>query len=385
VKGVPRVLFPFVGDQFGGSHLSTLLLIKHLDRNRFEPVIVVHERGPLTEHLDRNGLPYQLLPLSAYPGRRPDALDIVLCAACALPRLRKFLLRERISIVHGNDLRVNLSWLPAARLTRRKFAWHQRAVPTPSRLWSVASLFSDQVICISHRVRNALSGGQRKNVQVIDNPFEFPLKVDRRQARHALATELGTAPDHLYIGFVGRLVRQKRPEIFMRAALAICQTLPQSVVVIAAPRDSVQESGLLAIAAKHVLAFPPQFVGFRNPVEPLLAALDLLLVPAVEDGFGRTLVESGAVGTPVVASESGGHVESNHAGVELVGVNDWEAMAAAGMRIAGAPDETARRTERAKAEVRARYSATAHAHAIMSIYDDIAAMRQPDRQQELVL
>ena len=95
MRQVPRVLFPFVGDQFGGSHLSTLLLIKHLDRGRYEPVIVVHERGPLTEHLERRGFSYQLLPLSAYPGRRPVALDIALCAVRTLPRLGAFLLREQ--------------------------------------------------------------------------------------------------------------------------------------------------------------------------------------------------------------------------------------------------------------------------------------------------
>ena len=46
-----RVCFPFVGDSLGGSHMSTLLLIEGLARSRYEPVLVVHEEGPLTAHL----------------------------------------------------------------------------------------------------------------------------------------------------------------------------------------------------------------------------------------------------------------------------------------------------------------------------------------------
>ena len=58
-----RVCFPFVGDSLGGSHMSTLLLIEGLARSRYEPVLVVHEEGPLTAHLEARDIPFELLPL----------------------------------------------------------------------------------------------------------------------------------------------------------------------------------------------------------------------------------------------------------------------------------------------------------------------------------
>ena len=38
------ICFPFMGDSIGGSHLSTLELIKRLDNFYFYPLIVLHKK-----------------------------------------------------------------------------------------------------------------------------------------------------------------------------------------------------------------------------------------------------------------------------------------------------------------------------------------------------
>ena len=40
-----RICFPFEGNNLGGSHYSTLELIKNLDRKKFEILIVLHKKG----------------------------------------------------------------------------------------------------------------------------------------------------------------------------------------------------------------------------------------------------------------------------------------------------------------------------------------------------
>ena len=44
-------------------------------------------------------------------------------------------------------------------------------------------------------------------------------------------------------------------------------------------------------------------------MENNIAALDLLLAPAVNEPFGRTLVEAAILGTPYVATDDAGHRE----------------------------------------------------------------------------
>ena len=124
-----RVCYPFVGDSIGGAHMSALLLIEGIDRNRYEPIIVVHEEGPLSEHLGARGFPFDLLPLPVYAGSVPRVRSIAWAIARNLPRLIRFLIREEIDIVHSNDLRINLTWNPAAKVAGRRAVWHQRALP----------------------------------------------------------------------------------------------------------------------------------------------------------------------------------------------------------------------------------------------------------------
>src|SRR3546814_3577006 len=51
-------------------------------------------------------------------------------------------------------------------------------------------------------------------------------------------------------------------------------------------------------------------MGYRTPGPFWIAACDRLVVPAVGEPFGRTLVEAMLVGTPIVAARSGGNIEA---------------------------------------------------------------------------
>ena len=50
-------------------------------------------------------------------------------------------------------------------------------------------------------------------------------------------------------------------------------------------------------------------MNFVSSVDPLLASLDLVFAPADNEPFGRVLIESMIVKTPVIANKSGGHLE----------------------------------------------------------------------------
>src|SRR5207248_3224481 len=58
-----------------------------------------------------------------------------------------------------------------------------------------------------------------------------------------------------------------------------------------------------------------RFVGHRNDVPEVLAALDIALLPSWEEPFGRVVVEAMAAGTPVVATAVGGPTEIIEEGI----------------------------------------------------------------------
>ena len=46
-----RICYPFLGRFIGGSHLCILEVLKHIDTEHFEPLIVVHRKGQISDAL----------------------------------------------------------------------------------------------------------------------------------------------------------------------------------------------------------------------------------------------------------------------------------------------------------------------------------------------
>ena len=41
---IKNILFPFIGDSIGGSHIATINLINNLDKNKFKAKILIHKK-----------------------------------------------------------------------------------------------------------------------------------------------------------------------------------------------------------------------------------------------------------------------------------------------------------------------------------------------------
>ena len=61
-----------------------------------------------------------------------------------------------------------------------------------------------------------------------------------------------------------------------------------------------------ADAWRALVGLPVEFLGWREDVAPVFAAVDLLVVPSQEEGMGRVIVEAFSAGVPVVAFPTGG-------------------------------------------------------------------------------
>lgn len=378
-----RVCYPFVGDTIGGSHLSALLLIEHLDRRRYEPIIALHETGPFSDLLRQRGLPFTLVPVRDYAGSTPSKPRIALAAVRAAGRLRKFVRDNRIAIVHGNDLRTNLTWSLGTRAGGAKLLWHQRTLPrSRSPIWRLVAVLANRVAFTSLATRDGFPPLGESKAAVIANPFDTRAKPpDRKASRADLLGPLGIDPGAAVIGYVGRFSPQKRPDLFVEVAGRIARGLDRKTAfVVLAPNDEQGIARLSRRADALGIGANIHFVGFKIPVEPWLAALDLLVAPAVDDGFGRAIVDSMLVGTPVVATNSGGHpeiIESETNGI-LANPDDPDSFADAACRVLGEQRLAKKLARAACDDARRRFSAASHAGAIMRLYDSMVEKRGDD-------
>lgn len=373
----PRVLLPFVGDRTGGSHRSALLLLQNLRDYAFEPVVVLHEEGAFGAHLTKLGITFRCIPLPDYVGAKAGWLSLLQAMALSTPRLRRFLKQERIDIVHTNDARMHLTWLLPARLTRCRMVWHQRTKFADWRLLRLAARWAHRIVCISDYGAGTVPQRVAHKTVRVPNPFETDTPApDRTTARLQLLGELAAEPDAVIIGFVANITAQKRPMVFVEAAAKIAKTSarPCYFVVFGDDRQNLIAQ-IRDRAAQLNVASRFHYAGFRWDIEQSIAGCDLVLAPAVDEAFGRVLVEAMLVATPVIAADAGGHSEiiRNNENGWLVAPDDTQVLAEAVLTALKDDAGRERLAARAQAEARTKYSVAAHLEQISAVYESLLA------------
>lgn len=372
------VCFPFAGDAVGGSHLSVLGLLEQLDPARFRVLVVPEVPGGCISQLFA-GFEQAHDPAIAprfVPGEAFTPSKIVRAMQGTGAR-RNFLRQQRVDIVHLNDGRSCANWALASRLARTKLLWHNRGNPDALGLRFAAPLLAHQVVAVSSY---ALPGGplwsSGKRASVIHSPFDTELEVDRTKARQSLVRALDVPPDTLIVGYVGAFVPRKRPGMFVEATTRLRNLMDRPVVgaMFGEARTQSMADGLQKQVAQLGAESWIRQMGYREPGAFWIAGCDILLVPAVDEPFGRTLVEAMLVGTPVVAAESGGNIEALADGLGLLATpDDPDALASACLRLVHDPALAATTAARAQAYARDHYSKDTHAARVCGVYEALMA------------
>jgi glycosyltransferase involved in cell wall biosynthesis len=372
-----RILFPFTAKSIGGSNFSTLNLIRNLDPEKYEPHIVVHKRGPFADYLREHGIPHKVLPFRCYAAarRKPNHPVQVLRTA---PPLVYYLLKNRIDIVHTNDSRIHHTWAVPAKLAGKKFIWHlrQTAFSRGDRFVPLAQR-ADRIVCVSEYIRSTLPKSLRPNSQVIYNPFDtVSVPPDRAAARRRLLDELALPDEVALVGFFANFLERKRPDVFVEAAAKISQGLGRPVVFVMYGDDRTGVMPALRQRSEALgISDQVHMMGFRSPVEPLMAACDVMLVPALDEPFGRTPVEATLVGTPLVAVKSGGHTEYIKDCVTglLAKRDDPETLAQGALYLLNNPASAQRMVAEGQRITKQMLSISTHVEKIAQLYEEILA------------
>jgi glycosyltransferase involved in cell wall biosynthesis len=118
-------------------------------------------------------------------------------------------------------------------------------------------------------------------------------------------------------------------------------------------------------------------MGFRSPIAAFMCAVEALLVPAVNEPFGRTLIEAMLLGTPVIATNHGGNPEAIRDGENgwLVAPENAEAFVQPLHRLLTDNAEWRRISEHARAQALIQYGTRAHVSGIINIYKEMVGQR----------
>jgi glycosyltransferase involved in cell wall biosynthesis len=199
--------------------------------------------------------------------------------------------------------------------------------------------------------------GPRPKLHVLWKGVELAQFEAAAREAPAQRAALGLRPGELAIGSVGRLAWQKGFEDLLEAARLVRSRLPHArFFIVGGGRDA---AAITAAAAP--LDGAVTFLGHRNDVPALLAAMDIVVQSSLREAMAQTTLEAMACGRVVVSTATIGAdeaIEDGKSGL-IVPVGDPPALAERLVALAGDP---ARRTALGAAAHRriAEHFTTAH-------------------------
>lgn len=294
-----RIAFLLPNLNGGGAERVTLNLIRSLNRDQFEPLLVV---------LDRSG------PLA---GDVPDDVPVHVCdtprISRALPGLIRLFCKLEPAVIFSTFTHLNIPllaskpFLKAPRIIAREAnlpSLSLARLPWPAAYRIACRLLyprADVVVSTSKRMYEEFiaMGIPSARIQILHNP------VDEDRLRHNAQPLKRHDGDGVRFVAAGRLVRQKGFDR-LPAAMAAMPKNSHCLILGDGPERAELESRINSLGLGERISF----AGFVANPAPYVAGADAFLMPSRFEGMPNAALEALAVGTPVIATpEAGGIVE----------------------------------------------------------------------------
>jgi glycosyltransferase involved in cell wall biosynthesis len=192
--------------------------------------------------------------------------------------------------------------------------------------------------------------------------------------------ELGFAADVPLVGVVGRLVEDKGQDDLLRAAPMILKAMPSTRFLVVGTGS--RESDLKDLAAALGVESAMRFLGFRDDVPEITAALNVSVLPSIDcDASSAVLKEALACGVPAVATSIGGAaeiLEDGRTGL-IVPPRDPGRLAAAILAILGDPERARDMGRRGSRDVAERFSPERLGAETLEVYKRVVERFQRSR------
>ena len=357
-----RVFAVIASSDAGGAEEVFATLLRRLDRDRFEVYVACHGQGVMFDEYRRHAAGIWSIDLLhvARPG--------------TIVRLVRLMRETRADLVHTHLWSADLLGGLAARragvptvctVTAEYFlaigvsplvALRRRLL---SRTYRSTYWCADRVVAVSQYLARDLAErpGIRVPAEKIDVVYN-PLDEDRlaEQVRSAGASVRRWTRGSPVITTVANFHPIKGHDVLVRAMPAVVERHPGATFVLvgAGPTRAAIEARVASLGLTAHVVFTGQIPGGARAI----VGSDVVAVPSLSEGFGVSVIEALALGTPVVATTAGGIPEifGDQAVGWLVPPGDADALARAILAVLEDPAGARRRAELGRRVVAERFS-----------------------------
>jgi glycosyltransferase involved in cell wall biosynthesis len=364
-----------------GGEQSLLLLLANLNRNLFEPIVVTPE-GPLAERISRLNIEVFTKKLNRINTKNPFPY---LKTVYYLYRLIK---KEKIDLIHSNVILCNQYGAVAAKLAGKPIICHVRNILSSKRAFSRTFLgYADVLIANSRATFDGYNKYMRDGQKsyIIHNAVDlrdYSVPTDNKKK---FLEKYSIKEDSFIIGIAASIEPKKRQDVYLKAFEKLVKKYPNVITLIIGdtgfPNDIIYLNRLKEFVKERNLKEKVIFTGFVKEIVDLYKVIDLLVLPSIQESFGRVLIEAMAARKPVVASRVGGISEVVEDGVTgfLVTPGNHNDLTSAIEKIISDGKLASKFGEQGEARVKRLFNIEEHVRKVEQIYLEILKLNETTR------
>lgn len=308
----------------GGNFLTQRMILERVDTDKFSPLILAPMDGVALDYFRSIGVECVVIPpplgldryggavlRAGFWGRLKSAFGLFKYNL----RLSRFLRESRIDLVYANCVRAQMSvglaaWF--AKVPSFLYIKGELANPIIDRLcfllaskifFFCAQNRDDKYPFFVHMFKHKLG------ILKIGLDPESIIAVDYGNYS-TLRHELGIRSDHINTVVLGQLYPPKGQHFAIEALSKLIIDFPQTTLYLVGDHviDEYRpyRAELEALIDRHGLGQHIRFTGWRRDALEIVSQMDIVIHPSLAEGFGRAVLESMALGKPVIASAVGG-------------------------------------------------------------------------------
>lgn len=359
-----RIMEIVSGQSVNGAVIHCLGLSRELARLGHQITLVCRPKSWISQQIAPAGV--ELIESHQY------------CFSLADLREVSRLVRSRgIEIVHTHQNRASAMGVSLKLLTGVP------AVATAhSRSLQLHWMWNDHVISVSRATQDYQ---RRYNLCRSSRTSVIPCFVDvdasssvSNESRRNTRSQFDFGPDQPLLGMVGEVSKRKGLLYLVKALPAILAIVPQAKVLIVGREIKSYTEEVRSIAQKLNVSQALVWAGCRDDVKQLLPALDLFVLPSLEEQIPLAILEAMACGLPVVATHVGGIPECIDSGTEgvLIPPAAPEPLAQAIVKLLTERDLRTTMGQAAQRRIIENYSPASNAKRVEELMTSVLARRR---------
>jgi len=290
-------------------------------------------------------------------------------------QIARFIEKYSIDLVHSNQLWTNAVAASAALVTNIPAICHVRDNLTKAAVQWYLRPLPTTLICISGYLKACLLSynvPREIPVCVLYNPVLLPPESrlrEREVAAKRLRQRYGIPKSHRLLLFAGQLIPQKGISI-LADALTMLEATPVHIFLIGIrnPTHSVLDEPTRKVIRTLIQRGKMTVLPTQADLGCYLNAMDLAIVPSLEEPLGRIALEAASYGVPAIVSDIDGLGETVVAGVTGWRIRPGDARALAEAVRVACHAPLSRMGELARDYIRYYYSAEHYAEKLLACY-----------------